>query len=232
MARRVALIPEELVSTYNLQKPEIRLEDEIELLLERSKLPDDMKAKLLGEMITRYHRIVHAPAEPVKVSIENESETADKTTPENDSEKQREEEDIVLKDIMFTVPKRFSQYVLMIIEKLKSREYAWNEMGEMTVSSQPIKGSSIVDFFNYMTRNSRNLEEPRYFSFFAKAIKEINIPKAWIGNQDVKTLIEKIDEKSITKISSRDHIKKVRRSRSHTSLSSLEDSPNRKWLEY
>ena len=72
MARRIALIPEELVSSYHLQKPEIRLEDEIENLLERGKLTDDMKVKLLSQLIMRYHKTVNEPADPVRVTFDGE----------------------------------------------------------------------------------------------------------------------------------------------------------------
>ena len=61
MARRIALIPEELVSSYHLQKSKIRLEDEIENLLERKKLTADMKVKLLSQLIMRYHSSIIIP---------------------------------------------------------------------------------------------------------------------------------------------------------------------------
>lgn len=74
MARRVALIPEELVSSYQLQKPELRVEDDIVQLLEKNKLPDDMKVKLLSQLITRFYKTVHEEPKPVKVSIEADAE--------------------------------------------------------------------------------------------------------------------------------------------------------------
>lgn len=49
MAKRVALIPEEFISSYHhFQKPDKRLEDEIGLVLEKANLADDMKVKLLS----------------------------------------------------------------------------------------------------------------------------------------------------------------------------------------
>lgn len=89
MARRVALIPEELVSSYHLQKPEIRVEDEIENLLDQGKLTDDMKVKLLSQLITRYHRTFNEQAEPVRVSFANEEER--KKLPQRQEESDVEE---------------------------------------------------------------------------------------------------------------------------------------------
>lgn len=72
MATRIALIPEVLVSSYQLQKPEIRVEDQIDDLLEREKLTDDVKVKLLSQLITRYQKVIHEPAESVHVTFEDE----------------------------------------------------------------------------------------------------------------------------------------------------------------
>lgn len=188
MAKRVALIPEELVSSYHLQKPEMRIEDEMESLLEKSKLPDDMKVKLLSYLITRYHKTMHAPPEPVPVSISNDLEQYQRryredsvSTPESDS---------LLKDIIFTVPQRSQKYIPMIVEKLKSRNYSWNAWGEMTRDEKPIEGSKMVDYFSYIMRNGKTLREPRHFDSFLRAIKEINIPRTWIVNKKVLKYLE------------------------------------------
>ena len=84
MSRRIALIPEELVSSYQLQKPELRLEDSIESMLERANIPDDQKIKLLSQLIMRYHKTVHEPPEPVRVSMSDEPLQNDKTTEDED----------------------------------------------------------------------------------------------------------------------------------------------------
>ena len=82
MFTRIALIPEELVSSYQLQKPELRLEDNIDLMLEKAKIPDDQKIKLLSQLITRYHKTVHEPPEPVRVSMSDETPQNDKMAEE------------------------------------------------------------------------------------------------------------------------------------------------------
>lgn len=181
MSRRVALIPEELVSAYQLQKPEIRVEEDIESLLEKSKLPDDMKVKLLGQLISRYHHTVHAPPKPVSVSLSKESNEPSEMMDEETSS----ENDAIMKDIILSTPRHYSKYIPMITEKLKSRQYSWNELGEMTYENKPIKGSKIVDFFSYIMRNLKYAQEPRHVNVFLKAIKEINIPRTWIANRKV-----------------------------------------------
>ena len=182
MSRRIALIPEELVSSYQLQKPELRLEDNIDLMLEKANIPDDQKIKLLSQLITRYHKTVHEPPEPVRVSVNDE-------TPQNaqmsDEEDRKFTQDPILQGIMATVSQRYSKYIPLIIEKLKTRDYSWNDKGEFVRNNQPVHGSSVIDFFNYVMRNVRAAKPPRHFFHFIKALKEINVPHSWIANQSL-----------------------------------------------
>lgn len=182
----MALIPEELVSSYHLQNPEIRLEEDIENLLKKAKLADDMKAKLLGQLITRYQRTVHTPPEPIPVSITDDSNAEEKKAEKMNADQGNENTDeILIKDIMSSTPVYYSKFIPKIVEKLKSREYGWNAAGEMTQDKKPIEGSNIVDFFSYTLRNGKTLEPPKHYESFLKAIKEIKIPRTWIANKKV-----------------------------------------------
>ncbi|GBM53879.1 hypothetical protein AVEN_64808-1 [Araneus ventricosus] len=88
-------------------------------------------------------------------------------------------------DIIASVPQSQSKFVPLIVEKLKTRSYFWNEFGEMVKNGSPIKDSRIADFLSYLMRNSKIQAEPKHFSHFLKALKEINIPYSWIANQKV-----------------------------------------------
>ncbi|GFQ74031.1 uncharacterized protein TNCT_489031 [Trichonephila clavata] len=62
MARKMALVPQDLVSEYyDFNKPEIRVEDNISKLLNEEETPDDVKAKLLSHCILKYQRLMQAP---------------------------------------------------------------------------------------------------------------------------------------------------------------------------
>lgn len=57
MARKMALVPPDLVSEYyQLNKPEIRLEDKIIQVLHQNEMPDDLRGKLLSQLIPRYQK--------------------------------------------------------------------------------------------------------------------------------------------------------------------------------
>lgn len=193
MAKRVALIPEELISSYQLQKPESKVVQEIDALLEQSKLPDDMKVKLLGQLVNRYHRIVHAPVEPVKVSVTTDNEASSPKATENEEPPEIHEGDAIMRDIMLSTPQRYSKFVPMIAEKLKSRHFSWNDLGELTLDNKPIRGSKVVDLFSYLMRNLKVADEPPHVDVFLRAIKEINIPRTWIAN---KKVLQKLNDTS------------------------------------
>lgn len=251
-SKRVAFVPEELISSYHFQKPEFRIEDDIDKLLEKAKLPDDMKVKLLGQLITRYHKTIHAPPKPVPVSIaDGTQDSTENLYSEQSSQNQinKQYEDPILKDIILSTPHRLTKYIQPIVEKLKTREYTWNDSGEMIVDNKVIHGSNVADFFYYLMRNIQSLKEPLHFQVFLKAIKEIKIPHSWIGNK--KVLAEIRGDKSNTDRTGVDSnedlesvfFRKPRKSnryspysRSRSPSSSIRSHstprPGTKWLEY
>ncbi|GBO12254.1 hypothetical protein AVEN_2339-1 [Araneus ventricosus] len=185
MSKRMALMPPELFSAYYQQKPEIRLEDELSKLLDREKLPDDMKVKLLSQLVTRYQKTMHEPPEPIRVSVVDKEPEKNLMTDDISNVTEKATPNAMMMDIIASVPQSQSKFVPLIVEKLKTRSYFWNEFGEMVKNGSPIKDSKIVDFFSYLMRNSKIQAEPKHFSHFLKALKEINIPHSWIANRKV-----------------------------------------------
>ncbi|GBN91675.1 hypothetical protein AVEN_268453-1 [Araneus ventricosus] len=74
MSKRMALVPPEFLVGHRQQKPELRLEDELLNLLDRDQLADDLKVKLLSQLLTRYQKKPHEPLEPIRVRIVDENE--------------------------------------------------------------------------------------------------------------------------------------------------------------
>ncbi|GFY23789.1 uncharacterized protein TNCV_3535831 [Trichonephila clavipes] len=71
MARKMALVPKELVSEYyQLNKLEIRVEDNISNLLHNEEKSDDVKAKLLSHWIPKYQRLMQPPPKPFAIPKE------------------------------------------------------------------------------------------------------------------------------------------------------------------
>ncbi|GFX70583.1 uncharacterized protein TNCV_875571 [Trichonephila clavipes] len=73
MARKMALVPKELVSEfYQLNKPEIRVEDNISNLLHDEEKSDNVKAKLLSHWIPKYQRLMQPSPPPKPCEIPKE----------------------------------------------------------------------------------------------------------------------------------------------------------------
>ncbi|GFX09633.1 uncharacterized protein TNCV_2186291 [Trichonephila clavipes] len=209
MSKRMALVPPEFLIGHHTQKTELRLEDEVSKLLDREQLADDLKVKLLSQLLIRYQNIAREPSGPVRVSIVDENEhpraVASQKMGEQFGDKMLEnvkadaELDPILKDIITSSPRSYVKYIPSIVEKLITRGYSWNKYGEMTRDNLPIKDSRIVDFFSYLLRNTRTQTEPEHFQIFLKAIQEINIPHSWVANKKLLPFLKYKNDNSSMK---------------------------------
>ncbi|GFQ82341.1 uncharacterized protein TNCT_390691 [Trichonephila clavata] len=175
MSKRMAVVPEELATSYFSKTPDAGLHDiesKIENLLHASSYSDDAKAKLLSQLILKYRHMVSEPKPPVRVTIEEEipKEKSADVAERNISE------DPIVRDIILSVPANFQKFIPAIVEKLKTRSYSWNELGELITDNQAVKHSNVIDLFSYLMRNVKKGLEPHGFAVFWKAINEIKIP--------------------------------------------------------
>ncbi|GFS82316.1 uncharacterized protein NPIL_308741 [Nephila pilipes] len=118
MSKRMAVVPPEFLIGHHQQKSELRSEEELANLLDREQLADDLKVKLLSQLLTRYQKTAHEPSEPIRVSIVDENEQAKIV----ENVKADTEIDPILKDIMISSPHSFVKFIPSIVEKLMSRE--------------------------------------------------------------------------------------------------------------
>ncbi|GFQ85002.1 uncharacterized protein TNCT_1881 [Trichonephila clavata] len=119
MARKMALVPQDLVSEYyELNKPEIRVEDNISKLLNEEETPDDVKAKLLSHWIPKYQRLMQPP--PPQKPFEIPKELLQETEAEQEiSSPAPSKLNMIAKYIAYTIPKTRKKYILPILEKLR-----------------------------------------------------------------------------------------------------------------
>lgn len=182
MAQRMAVVPPEFLLTHQFQKPDIRVEGDIMKLLDQSKLPDDMKAKLLGEMVTRFQHEVHKPKEPIKVTFSDEKDAEKKEAHESEVTTISDQE---LDSILISIPKKSRPYVRLIVNKLKQYNYSWNADGELKKGNFTYDDTNIIDLFSYLMRNTKD-NPPYGFYEFVEALSDSKVPMRWIGNNLVK----------------------------------------------
>ncbi|GFS40537.1 uncharacterized protein NPIL_679681 [Nephila pilipes] len=188
----MALVPKELVSEYyQLNKPEIRVEDNISNLIHDEETPNDMKAKLLSHWIPKYQRLMQPSPPPKPFEIpkellqETEVEQEEKTHPPLISRTH-----MIAKFISYTIPKTRKKYIIPILEKLRDANYIFNDMNELQKDGKTEYRSNGIDLFSYLMRNERdNRPPPLGFHTFLQGILNANIPIEWIGNKNLKESI-------------------------------------------
>ncbi|GFW16217.1 uncharacterized protein TNCV_4263821 [Trichonephila clavipes] len=184
MAKKMALVPPELVSEYyQLSKPEVRLEDNISSLLHEKEIPDDVKAKLLSDFIPKYQRAMQPSPPPKPFEIPPEL-LAEPDLPIQNIPGIPRRINMIAKYIGYVVPKVQKKYILPILEKLKDANYTFNDKNELEMNGKPEYRSNAIDLFSYIMKNDPSvLTPPKRFNKFYTAIHDNNIPLQWIGNK-------------------------------------------------
>ncbi|GFW58355.1 uncharacterized protein TNCV_2635291 [Trichonephila clavipes] len=127
--------------------------NQIQNLLQESNYSDDAKAKLLSQLLLKHQRILNEPKPPLRVSME-ESNQQMQDAPKNEA-------DLILRDIALSVPANFQKFVSPLVEKLNTRNYSWNEYGELMRDKEIIKNTNVSDLFSYLMRNVKKGYENR-----------------------------------------------------------------------
>lgn len=195
----MALVPPELVSEYyQINKPEIRLEDSIIRILQQNEMPDDLRGKLLSQLIPKYQKSMQPPPPPKPFEIPPELLPNINPIEMNESAERiesLESEDVITtviaKYLMHAVPKSRKKYIIPILVKLKNAGYKFNDNNELEVNGKPEYRSNAIDLFSHLMRDLRRTEpSPRGFEKFYRGIFEVNIPRQWIGNKNVREQLE------------------------------------------
>ncbi|GFU22719.1 uncharacterized protein TNCV_762951 [Trichonephila clavipes] len=191
MARKMTLVPKELVSEYyQLNKPEIRVEDNISNLLHDEEKSDDVKAKLLSHWIPKYQRLMQPPPPPKPFEIPKELLQETEVEQEQTPSPMISTTNMIAKFIAYTIPKSRKKYIIPILEKLRDVNYTFNEMNELQKDGKTEYRINGIDLFSYLMRNERdNRNPPPGFQTFFQGILNANIAIEWIGNKNVKELM-------------------------------------------
>lgn len=141
-------------------------------------------------LITRYQKTIHAPKEPIPVSIvlpadpQHIYETS-KLTEEGD----KKHDDEIFHSVLLTVPQGYRKFIPHLIKSEKSN-YKWNEKGELVIQNKPVLESNVTDLFSFLMRNRKRDKPSLGFESFFTEIKRLNIPKEWIDNRQLKDDID------------------------------------------
>ncbi|GFV84481.1 uncharacterized protein TNCV_5007431 [Trichonephila clavipes] len=166
----MALVPKELVSEYyQLNKPEIRVKDNILNLLKDEEKSDDVKAKLLFHWIPKYQRLIQLCPHPKPFEIPKELLQETEVEQEQTLLPMISMTNMIAKFIAYTIPKSRKKYIIPILEKLRDVNYTFNEMKELQKDGKIEYRSNGIDLFSYLMRNTNEITEtllPVFKHFF------------------------------------------------------------------
>lgn len=238
MAQKMALVPHEyLLPLPKRYKVESHLESDIESLLNTNDIPDDVKAKLLSNLLSKYKKIVHTPVDPVKVAVVPDSKEQE-AQPSKVSIEEEEDADPIVKQILLSIPLSTRKFVPLLIDKMREGDMSWSKLGVVEINGKPLPGSNIIDFFSYIMRNRKFVDIPPSFPLFFHHLTKQNIPIEWIQNNTLKQnemearakrspLRDPFLESYFTPVKTHG---KAKTPKSRKKLRS--HSPGKKWLEY
>ncbi|GFX92727.1 uncharacterized protein TNCV_3180311 [Trichonephila clavipes] len=167
-------------------QPEVRIENNISSLLHEKETPDDIKAKLLSDLIPKYQRVMQPPPPPKPFEIPPELLTEPELPLTNIPEVPLRI-NILAKYIEYAIPKTRKKYILPILETLKDANYTLNDKNEFQGDGKREYCSNVVDLFSSMMKNNqRVLTPPTGFAKFYAALRHVNIPLEWIGNKRLR----------------------------------------------
>ena len=199
-AKKMALVPQELLETVQSQSNQMTnpvtkmlssLDREMQLVLERTDIPNDEKAKLYQQTLQQYRAYSDKRKEPVKISIIPSANTSSSdNTLHLDSEGQDKlvgsttSMDGVENDVMESVPKSLQKKAKLLLSKMKQHEEVdWNDKGELMFHGKPLTGTHMVDLVNDVLRRRKTFT-PRGWQQFAQVLSVMNVPQDLIGNKD------------------------------------------------
>ncbi|GFQ69352.1 uncharacterized protein TNCT_496581 [Trichonephila clavata] len=187
MAQEMGLVPKELLSRYfEENQPKIRIENNISSLLHENETSDDIKAKLLSDLIPKYQRVMQPPPPPKPFEIPPELLT-EPELPLTNIPEVPSRISIMAKYIGYSIPKTRKKNILPILETFREANYTFNDKNEFDFNGDTQRNSHIVDLFSYMMKNDqRILTPPTGFAKFYTVLHHVNIPLEWIGNKRLR----------------------------------------------
>ena len=145
-----------------------KLDGQIYEVLHRD-IADDEKAKLYSNSLNRYLNL-----DKPSVLTKFESKAIDV-----------EDSDDVESMVLDTIPKKWKPQASRLLKHLKSNpDVSWSEKGELVLKKTTVPKTHVVDLVNDLLRKRTTTPAPVGWKQLANALKEYNVPRELIGNDD------------------------------------------------
>ena len=201
MMKKMVLVPQELAShmqtnAHTSQEYHSQLDNEMQLILQRSDLSEQDKWKLYQQTLHRYLHYSKQLQQPVSLPIITEE------TPQQQIVKQEAETSIpvvhqqnVTTDIVQSVPKALRSKTELLVNRLvQSGLVSWNDDGVVSMQGKVIPKSNIIDLVNEVVRSRKTPRYPPGIGQFTNILHRLNIPREYLGRPVQSVTIKKWDE--------------------------------------
>ena len=198
--KRMVLVPEGMLNTiqqYQQQQitPEtknlVRLDNQMETILQDKTQSDDDKAREFSQYLQRYLTMYDKvktrslPSSLEQAAMENtENEARAEAIATEDGTTRTEQE------IIDSVPVTFKSRAQNLLRKLKSHpdKISWDDHSQLVLDGTTVPGSNMVDLVNDVLRPRKNFS-PKGYEAFVQGLAEINTPEDFIRNEARRKLL-------------------------------------------
>lgn len=194
-SRKMFLIPEELmtliqdkteIQTSPLIKSMSHLNEEMNSIVDNTKLPIESKIKNHDQVFQRYLNLQQQqdnfiPTVRVQPSVEaqpQEPQPPPPPQPVSDS------------DILSTIPQKYKKQAEGLLRWMKKTPGAveWDDKGKVTLQGKSIQGTSISDLINDTLRERKGFT-PKGRNDFTQVLANLNTPEDFVRNNNRKKLM-------------------------------------------
>src|SRR5436190_14425625 len=134
-------------------------------LLYNSQLDERDKWTQYDQMLQRYLRFKEQERQPIKVSVE-----------------ESHAESLLSNEVVDSVPKIAKRKAKLLLQRLENSDsIKWDRRGEVTINGLTIPGSNIIDLVGDAVR-ARKTSNPLGWQMFTELLKEMNVPREFLGN--------------------------------------------------
>lgn len=151
----------------------------------------ETQMQLYSQLFNRYTKLDRESKEPPTVIVQSEEPKRDTVAMENAGGDENLNHNKWENDIFHSIPKIFKKKAEMLVNVLKdSSNFSVNPQGEIIINNQRLPNTHIVDLVNDVIRDRPSHEAPQGQQEFLQFLKNLNIPKEYIGNKNRKKQIQ------------------------------------------
>ena len=198
----MVLVPEVMLNELKGKLPKspefqsvIGLRSDLDKIEHRDDLTEEEKVGLYGHQLHRYREYLQQARQPTKLPATNPVPAAPAASPAAASHASPPGATGGLEEqILKSVNKGGRRKAELLLDHVKrSKVLTWDKEGEISYRGQKVPDSNIVDLVTESQRAKplKHRELPAGFDQFAQALKETNLPKAYVTNRDVIKAMEK-----------------------------------------